>query len=140
MEPGSVEPKAEEDNVKTEDVTGHSKRPRTSSDPAAASSEKERVSMGPESFGDLGGDSDASKNLPKIKHEDAEEILKKQGIWGEQKTSIDPADIDQARKATSAPTASKASDVNNSFVETSKKEAEDGGLKNLPEYQETDNR
>ena len=121
MEPGSVAPQAEEDDVKMEDATGQepspSKKPRTSSDPAAASSEKERGSMEPESFGDLGGDRDAFINLPKIKHEDAEEILKK--------------------KATSAPTASKGSGVNNSFVETSKKEAEeDGGLKNLPEYQD----
>ena len=140
MEPGSMKPEAEEDDVKMEDATGQepspSKKPRTSSDPAAASSEREHGSMEPESFGDLGGDSDAFRNLPQIGHEDAEEILKKQGVWGDQKTHIDPADIDQARRATSAPSASKASDVKSNFVETSKKEAEDGGLKHFPEYQD----
>ena len=128
-----------------EDATGQqpspSKKPRTSSDPDAAPSERERGSMEPESFKDLGGDSDEFKNLPKIKHEEAEELLKKQGIWGEQKTSIDPEDIDRARRAISAPTASKASDVNDGFVETSKKEAEHGGLRKLPELQDfLDNR
>ena len=145
LEPGSIidallrEPKAEEADVKMEDASGQepspSKTPRTSSDPSAASSEKERGSIEPESFEDLGGDSHEFKNLPQITREEAEEVLKKQGIWGEQKTSIDPEDIDRARRAASAPSTSKAIDVNNDFVDKAKRGAEDGELKDLPEYQ-----
>ena len=47
----------------------------------AASSEREGGSMDPESFEDLGGDSDVFKNLPKISDEDVQEALKKQGVW-----------------------------------------------------------
>ena len=40
------------------------------------------------------------------------------------------------KKATSTPSAWKSSDVNNEFFDTAKKEAEDGDLKKLDEYQE----
>ena len=42
--------------------------------------------------------------------------------------------MDLARQATSAPSASKASDVNYDFVDMIKKEEEDGDLQKLAEY------
>ena len=81
--PVSSKPEAEEE-VKTEGVTGQepspSKKPRTSSDPAAASSEKERGSMEPESCDDLGDDNDVFKNLPKISDKDVQAAMRKQGV------------------------------------------------------------
>ena len=141
VESGSMEPVSTKDepveDAEMEEAHGQgpapSKKPRTSSDPAAASS-KERGSMEPESFEDLGGDSDVFKNLPKISDEDVQEALKKQGVWGDQSTHIDPQDIDMARKASSAPDASKASEINDEFVTTSKRESEELDLKKLVEY------
>ena len=49
-------------------------------------------------------------------------------------THVDPNDFDLARKASSAPSASKASDVNNDFVNMTKREAEEVDLKQLDEY------
>ena len=84
MEGGSLEPESTKDapdeDIKIEEVHGQepspSKKPRTSSDPAAASPEGERGSMEPESFKDFGGDSDDFKNLPKISDEDVQEAMK----------------------------------------------------------------
>ena len=137
MEGGSLEPESTKDeaegDIKMEEDHSQepspSKKPRTSSDPAAASSEGERGSVEPESFKDLGGDGDDFKNLPKIKDEDVQAAMKKQGTWGDQSTHIDPEDFDLARKASSAPDASKASEINDEFVSTSKRES--GNQRNL---------
>ena len=37
--------------------------------------------------------------------------MKKQGVWGEQSTYVDPKDMDIARNISSAPDASKASET-----------------------------
>ena len=60
--------------------------------------------------------------------------MKKQGIWGDQSTHIDPKDLDLARKVSSAPDASKASEINDEFVSTSKRESEELDPKKLDEY------
>ena len=121
VESGSLEPESTKDepdeDIKIEEIHGEepspSKKPRTSPDPAAASCEGESGSVEPESSKDLGGD---SKNLPKISDEDVQEAMKKQGIWRDQSTHIDPQDLDLARKASSAPDASKASEINDECV------------------------
>ena len=82
-----------------------SKKPRTSADPPAASVKRERGSMDPESFDDLGEDKNVFENLPKISDDDVQEAMKKQGVWGEQSTHLDPNDIDKARHFSSAPDA-----------------------------------
>ena len=69
-----------------------------------------------------------------ISDEDVQEAMKKQGIWGDQSTHIDPQDLDLARKASSAPDASKATEMNDDFVSTSKRESEELDLKKLDEY------
>ena len=69
LEPVSTNSEAGED-IKMEEALGQepspSKKPRTSSDSAAASFEREGGSMEPGSCKDLGGDGDDFKNLPKI--------------------------------------------------------------------------
>ena len=89
--------------------------------------------MEPESFKDIGGDSDDFKNLPKIKDE-VQAAMTNQGSWGDQRIHIDPEDLDLARKASSAADASKASEINDEFVSTSKRESEELDLKKLDEY------
>ena len=76
--------------------------------------------MEPDSFKDFGGHSDDFKNLPKITDEDAQAAMKKQGVWGDQSTYVDPEDFDIART--------------DDFVEMSKREAEELDLKQLDEY------
>ena len=83
------------------------KKPRTSADPSATSVKKESGSVDPESFGGLGEDQGVFENLPKISDEEVQEAMKKQGVWGEQSTHVD---------------ASKASEINDEFVTTSKKD------------------
>ena len=141
MEGGSMEPVSTKDEF-TEDVemedahiqSAPLKKPRTSADPAAASVKKERGSVDPESFGGLGEDHDVFENLPKISDEEVQEAMKQQGVWGKQSTHVDPEDIDMARNISSAPDASKASEINDEFVTTSKKGSEELDIKDLAEY------
>ena len=90
--------------------------------------------MDPESFGGLGEDQDVFENLPKISEEEVQEVMKKQGVWGEQSTHVDPKDMDMARNISFAPDASKASEINDEFVTTSKKGSEELEIKDLDEY------
>ena len=141
VEGGSVEPVSTKDefaeDVEMEDAQSQSapsKKPRTSADPPAASVKKERGSVDPESFEDLGGDSDLFKNLPKISDDDVQEAMKQQGVWGNQSTQVDPQDIDMARNFSSAPDASKASEINDEFVTILKKGSEELEIKDMDEY------
>ena len=61
-------------------------------------------------------------------------MMKKQGVWGEQSTHVDPKDMDMARNISSAPNASKASEINDEFVTTSKKGSVELEIKDLDEY------
>ena len=103
------------------------KKPRTSADPSATSVKGESGSLDPESFGGLGEDQDVFENLPKIGEEEVQEVMKKQGVWGEQS-------MDMARNISFAPDASKASEINDGFVTTSKKGSEELEIKDLDEY------
>ena len=60
--------------------------------------------------------------------------MKQQGVWGKQSTHVDPEDIDMARNISSAPDASKASEINDEFVTTSKMGSEELDIKDLAEY------
>ena len=73
------------------------KKPRTSADPPATTVKEESGSVDPESFVGLGEDQNAFDNLPKISEEEVQEAMKKQGVWGEQSTYVDPKDMDMAR-------------------------------------------
>ena len=110
------------------------KKPRTSADPSATSVKEERGSVDPESFGGLGEDKNVFDNLPKISDEEVQEVMKKQGVWGKQSTFVDPKDMDMARNILSAPDASKASEIKDEFVTTSKKGSEELEIKDLDEY------
>ena len=100
-----------------------SKKPRTPAHPPAASVKRERGSNGSGIFEDLGGeDRDVFRNLPKISDEDVQEAMKQQGVWGKQSTHVDPQNIDMARTFSSAPDASKASEIKDEFVTTTKRD------------------
>ena len=113
------------------------KKPRTSADPSATQTKEESGSVDPESFRGLGKDQldqDVFENLPKISDEEVQEAMKQQGVWGQQSTYVDPNDIDIARNISSAPNASKASEINDEFVAASKKGSEELDIKDLDEY------
>ena len=118
VEGGSMDPVSTKDEV-TEDVEmddAHAqsaplKKPRTSADPSATTVTGESGSVDPESFVGLGEDQNAFDNLPKISEEEVQEAMKKQGVWREQSTYVDPKDMDMARNISSAPDASKASEI-----------------------------
>ena len=118
VEGGSVDPVSTKDEV-TEDVEmddSHAqsapyKKPRTSADPPTTEVKEESGSVDPESFVGLGEDQNVFDNLPKISEEEVQEAMKKQGVWGKQSTYVDPRDIDMARTFSSAPDASKASEI-----------------------------
>ena len=141
VEGGSVDPVSIKDKV-TEDVEmdgAHAqsaplKKPRTSADPPATEVKEESGSVDPESVVGLGEDPNAFDNLPKISEEEVQEAMKKQAVWGEQSTYVDPKDMDMARNISSAPDASKASEINDEFVAKSKKEEEELDIKNLDEF------
>ena len=141
VEGGSMDPVSTKDEV-TEDVEmddAHAqsaplKKPRTSADPPATTVKEESGSVDPESFVGLGEDQNAFDNLPKISEEEVQEAMKKQGVWGEQSTYVDPKDMDMARNISSAPDASKASEINDEFVAKSKKGEEELEIKNLDEF------
>ena len=98
------------------------KKPRTSADPPTTEVKEESGSVDPESFVGLGEDQNAFDNLPKISEEEVQEAMKKQGVWGKQSTYVDPKDIDMARTFSSAPDASKASEINDEFVANRRRE------------------
>ena len=141
VEGGSMDPVSTKDKI-TEDVEmddAHAqsaplKKPRTSADPSATTVKGESGSVDPESFVGLGEDQNAFENLPKISEEEVQEAMKKQGVWGEQSTYVDPKDMDMARNISSAPDASKASEINDEFVAKSKKGEEELEIKKLDEY------
>ena len=89
---GTVSTKDEfAEDVEMEDAHGQpapSRKPRTSADPPAASVKRERGSLEPETFDDLGEDKNVFENLPKISDDDVQEAMKKQGAWGEQSTHL----------------------------------------------------
>ena len=141
VEGGSVDPVSAKDEV-AEDVEmddSHAqsaplKKPRTSADPPTTEVKEESGSVDPESFVGLGEDQNAFDNLPKISEEEVQEAMKKQGVWGKQSTYVGPKDIDMARTFSSAPDASKASEINDEFVATSKKGEEELDIRNLEEF------
>ena len=141
VEGGSMDPVSTKDefteDVEMDDADAQSaplKKPRTSADPSATSVKKECGSVDPESFGGLGEDKNVFDNLPKISDEEVQEVMKKQGVWGEQSTHVDLKDMDMARNISSAPDASKASEINDEFVATSKKGSEELDIKDLPSW------
>ena len=93
VEGGSMDPVSTKDefteDVEMDDAHAQStplKKPRTSADPSTTSVKEERGSVDPESFGGLGEDKDVFENLSKISDEEVQEVMKKQGVWGEQST------------------------------------------------------
>ena len=141
VEGGSVDPVSTKDEV-IEDVEmddSHAqsapfKKPRTSADPPTTEVKEESGSVDPESFVGLGEDQNVFDNLPKISEEEVQEAMRKQGVWGKQSTYVDPRDIDMARTFSSAPDASKASEINDEFVATSKKGEEQLDIRSLEEF------
>ena len=140
LEPEDVPDKVKDEfteDVEMDDAHGQSaplKKPRTSADPSATTVKGESGSLDPESFVGLGEDQNAFENLPKISEEEVQAAMKKQGVWGEQSTYVDPKDMDMARNISSAPDASKASEINDEFVAKSKKGEEELEIKKLDEY------
>ena len=140
VEGGSVDPVSTKDEV-TEDVEmddSHAQsapftKPRTSADPPTTEVKEESGSVNPEFFVGLGEDQNVFDNLPKISEEEVQEAMRKQGVWGKQSTYVDPRDIDMARTFSSAPDASKASEINDEFVATSKKGEEQLDFKTFME-------
>ena len=141
VEGGSVDPVSTKEEAK-EDVemddshvqSAPFKKPRTSADPPTTEVKEESGSVDPESFVGLGEDQNVFDNLPKISEEEVQEAMRKQGVWGKQATYVDPKDIDMARTFSSAPDASKASEINDEFVATSKKGEEQLDIRSLEEF------
>ena len=136
MDPVSTKDEVTED-VEMDDSHAQSapfKKPRTSADPPTTEVKEESGSVDPESFVGLGEDQNVFDNLPKISDEEVQEAMRKQGVWGKQSTYVDPRDIDMARTFSSAPDASKASEINDEFVATSKKGEEQLDIRSLEEF------
>ena len=141
VEGGSVDPVSTKEEAK-EDVemddshvqSAPFKKPRTSADPPTTEVKEESGSVDPESFVGLGEDQNVFDNLPKISEEEVQEAMRKQGVWGKQSTHVDPKDIDMARTFSSAPDASRASEINDEFVATSKKGEEQLDIRSLEEF------
>ena len=141
VEGGSVDPVSTKEEAK-EDVemddshvqSAPFKKPRTSADPPTTEVKEESGSVDPESFVGLGEDQNVFDNLPKISEEEVQEAMRKQGVWGKQSTYVDPKDIDMARTFSSAPDASRASEINDEFVATSKKGEEQLDIRSLEEF------
>ena len=62
--------------------------------------------------------------------------MKKEGIWGEKSTFVDPDAYESAKAQTSGTTTTAAQGLNEQFVFDAKKESEEGDLKLTDGYRD----